>query len=119
LMAAGHEIKEEELVASLLAGLPKAYYSMVDVLRGGESELTLEAAIPKLQLVQQRLVESGGMSLLSGEDNGVNAYFAAGRVAGVCWHCQKPGHMKRNCPDLKKNKKHATALGAYACEIAL
>ena len=116
LLAAGHEIEEEELVASLLAGLPKAYYSMVDVLRGGESELTLEAAIPKLQLVEQRLVESGETTL-GGQDIGVNAYYA-GRVAGVCWHCQKPGHMKRNCPELKKNKKHATALGAYACEIA-
>lgn len=27
LLATGHEIEEEELVASLLAGLPKAYYS--------------------------------------------------------------------------------------------
>ena len=116
LLAAGHEIEEEELVASLLAGLPKAYYSMVDVLQGGETELTLEAAMPKLQLVEQRLVESGE-TLLGGQDTGVNAYFA-GRVAGVCWHCQKPGHIKRNCPELKKNKKHAVALGAYACEIA-
>ena len=84
LLAAGHATERDELVSALLAGLPEAYNSMVDVLQGGNGELTLEEVVPKLQLVEQRL--KSGETSLGGEDNGVNAYYA-GRVTGVCWHC--------------------------------
>ena len=43
---------------------------------------------------------------------------------GVCFHCNEPGHWKRNCKsyleDLKKKKSsQTTALGIYVIEINL
>ncbi|NWU20071.1 POK9 protein, partial [Dyaphorophyia castanea] len=31
-------------------------------------------------------------------------------ASGVCFSCGKPGHLKKNCPTLKKNKPKSTPL---------
>jgi hypothetical protein len=88
---------------------------MVDVLQGGESEMSLEGVIPKLQLVEHRMAAS--VSEMLSTDT-ARAYYAGARKAGVCWNCQKPGHVKRNCPALKRNK-YEIAMGAQVVrEIA-
>ncbi|NXM62047.1 GAK5 protein, partial [Illadopsis cleaveri] len=32
------------------------------------------------------------------------------RTSGVCSHCGKPGHLKRNCPTLKGEKPKSTVM---------
>ena len=54
LLAAGHTISEEELVWSLLAGLPPKFESMVNVLEGANETPSLETVKAKLLIVEHR-----------------------------------------------------------------
>ena len=47
LLAAGQEIKEEEVAWSVLAGLPDNYESMVNVIEAGSEELDLYDIQPR------------------------------------------------------------------------
>ena len=47
LLAAGQEIKEEEVAWSVLAGLPDNYESMVNVIEAGSEELDLYGIQPR------------------------------------------------------------------------
>ncbi|NWI52213.1 GAK5 protein, partial [Calyptomena viridis] len=36
-------------------------------------------------------------------------------TSGVCFGCNKPGHLKRNCPVLKKDKSKTTPMCPRCC----
>ena len=55
LKATGHDIKESEVVRSVLAGLPKEYETMVGSLEASEKELGLDDVLSKLLNVEQRV----------------------------------------------------------------
>ena len=55
LRAAGHEISDQEVTWSVLAGLPEAYDTVVTVLETtSETDMNLEDILPKLLQVEQR-----------------------------------------------------------------
>jgi hypothetical protein len=55
LLAIGHEIKEDEVVCSVLAGLPTDYETVVSILETHDGELQLHSTLAKLLQVEQRL----------------------------------------------------------------
>lgn len=108
LLAAGHDVKEEELVWSLLAGLPGDYESMVNVLEGYDDTPSLDTVTAKLLIIEQRMQRSSSKPGGTGIPD-VALYtkvqshgkVGQGRSKGpVCWHCGKSGHIKKECPEL-------------------
>jgi hypothetical protein len=108
LLAAGHDIKEEELVWSLLAGLPDVYDSMVNVLEGADDTPSLETVMAKLLIVEQRVwgkINSNGDAGNSTTALYTNVNKTKSYGQGpVCWYCNEKGHLKRDCPKLKDKK---------------
>lgn len=104
LLAAGHTISEEELVWSLLAGLPPKFDSMVNVLEGAEDTPSLETVMAKLLIVEHRQPETAESASNNAEATAL--YSKANKVKSfkgpVCWNCNEKGHLKRDCPLLKK-----------------
>jgi hypothetical protein len=91
LLAAGHQVTEESVVWSVLAGLPSEYESMVNIIQAGSDALELEDILPKLMLVEQRQVQSSGVSFKA------QAFAARTEFKGKCWKCGKHGHQQRDC----------------------
>lgn len=103
LLAAGYEVKDEEIVMSLVAGLPKEFDNVVAVLEYSDKPLKLDEILAKLLLAEQRFTRSD-----KGEDH---AYLGRVDTAGRykpstrgaegsnkgCWYCGKPGHIKTEC----------------------
>lgn len=54
LLAAGHTVADQDLIFSVMAGLPSAYDTIVTVLESGDGELALDHIVPKLLQVEQR-----------------------------------------------------------------
>jgi len=107
LLAAGHELEEEDVVWSILAGLPIEYESMVNIIQAGTDDLEMDDILPKLMLVEQRLAKPSGATFK------VQAFtaVAAGEFKGKCWKCGKRGHRQSNCQSKRKvNVDYVTAL---------
>ena len=104
LLAAGQEIKEEEVAWSVLAGLPDNYESMVNIIEAGSEELDLDDMLPKLLIVEQRMAKQ-----LPGT---VAAYYHGSGNGPNCWKCGKKGHVHRDCPEFKaeNNNKYRQVL---------
>ncbi|MCI00981.1 cytochrome P450 [Trifolium medium] len=103
-------LEDEDKALHLLCMLPKTYESFKDtMLYGKQSVVTLEEVQSAL-----RTKESTKFKDLKVE-NSVNALNVSSRKAGgrrrtarskggdmwTCFHCQKKGHYKRDCPELK------------------
>lgn len=86
LMAAGYDVKTDEIVLSVLAGLPKEFDAVVTMLEGAGDELTLDDVMARLLPVAERLKMAEG--------EGHSAY-----MAGVkkCWTCNEVGHTAAQC----------------------
>lgn len=56
LQAAGHDIKSTDVVLHVLNGLPKEYETIVTYLESQETELELDQLLPRLLVVEQRLL---------------------------------------------------------------
>lgn len=91
LLAAGHELAEEAVVWSVLAGLPSDYESMVNIIQAGTDALELDDILPKLMLVEQRLATPSGATFRA------QALSATTEFKGMCWKCGKRGHRQRDC----------------------
>lgn len=104
LLAAGHTISEEELVWSLLAGLPPKFESMVNVLEGADDTPSLETVMAKLLIVEHRQSGHAGNGIRNNaETTALYTNRAKGSKGPVCWNCNETGHLKRDCPKLKKD----------------
>lgn len=97
LLAAGHELTEEAVVWSVLAGLPADYESMVNIIQAGTDALQLEDILPKLMLVEQRLSKPSGDSFKA------QAFAARTEFKGKCWKCGVRGHHQRDCRSTAKD----------------
>ena len=119
LLAAGHTITEEELVWSLLAGLPPKYESMVNVLEGADDTPSLETVMAKLLIIEQRQPAKAEIGIGNGEATAL--YSRTNKDKGskgpVCWHCNERGHVKRDCPDLKKKGTVCLVTTASCCAL--
>lgn len=101
LSVTGHKVEDDDLVTSILAGLPSEYDTMVEILTAGESISDLSTLLAKLLSVEQR-----NQSRTAVQDNA--AYYAkrfekpkvnSGYTTDdrACYYCGKKGHLQAEC----------------------
>lgn len=88
LEAAGGELKEQDVICSLLLALPKSYETVVAVLENKE-DVTLD-------FVKAKLKEEAEKKLVESDDFTPSTAFISNTPRN-CWKCGKQGHFKRNC----------------------
>ena len=101
LRAAGYDVADQEVVWTVLAGLPPAYETVVTVLETGtDSDVKLDDILPKLMPVEQRLSTTGASTR--------NEVAFLAKADRECWYCGKKGHVRRNCQKKKQDEaRHA------------
>ena len=106
LAAAGHDIKEDEVVMSVLAGLPAEYNVVVAVLETSNDALKLDDVLAKLLPVEQRAQASEATSdskaFFSSKPSKPPSdvrppYQSALRDSKDCSYCRKKGHVVEEC----------------------
>ena len=107
LVAAGSPVDEDDLVLSMLAGLPSDFRTVVTIIRTSDKDLKLRDVLPKL-VQEEQLVES-----TSKRNDQAAAFFSGRRQQGgrthgergggsdlskvECWYCHQFGHLKHAC----------------------
>ena len=104
----GQDQPEAELVAALLSGLPASYANTVELLE--------DQGVPSLRRVTERLMAAEVKRLAASESRNKDraVAYAAGpgdrraapsAKARVCFHCDRPGHIQRFCPELRRRER--------------
>lgn len=120
LRAAGHEVADEDLAFSVMAGLPPAYNVIKTVMMNAAGELSLDDILPKLlqsELLMQpeRLSEAAlaadtrhpGFKNKPGHPGGQKK-----KETRKCYYCGKPGHLKPNCFKWKRDEAARNGQGS-------
>jgi hypothetical protein len=100
LVGVGHEIKEDELVLHLLNGLPEEYETEKVLITAQEKAPKLDKVFTVLLRAEQRV----GVKRKHDEE-AARAFVAKEHKKSQvrkCWECGQKGHLRRDCPDLKK-----------------
>ena len=111
LRAAGYEVKDQEVVWAMLAGLPSVYDTVVTVLETStDQDLKLEDVLPKLMPVEQRLTKS---EAAPPEATVLTAYrkngFGGNKKKFICYSCGEAGHIAKFCPK-RHSRRHFSAI---------
>ena len=107
LLSVGSTLDENELCLSVLNGLPMEYETLCTVLATTDTELTLDDLLPKLLVVENKAGRSAseGKALFLGKPGagsqqrrqGSGTPKRTGKETRKCHHCDKPGHLKKDC----------------------
>lgn len=108
----GDGIPAKWQVAILLCSLPESYDPLTTALEQRPiAELTLDLVKSKLLAEAEKRRERAGVASGNSEkalrtdfkkNRGGSASAGSGMETRECFHCKKPGHLKRNCRLLKK-----------------
>ena len=100
LAVIGDPVKEEDRVVHLLAGLPESYNMLVTALEAN-------SAVPQTEVVTERLLheERKRKDREDSEKTHMKAMTVSRSKKEIrCYHCKKPGHIKRDCRALKQKQ---------------
>lgn len=103
LAAAGHEISDEEVAWSVLAGLPEEYASMVNAIETTMEKMDLDVILSKLLIIENRTEYydmDTGRRILRACYGKARPWAPSSNT--VCWNCGKKGHVKRDCREKPK-----------------
>jgi hypothetical protein len=101
LTQAGEPMDEDNVVCSLLAGLPERYSMVAAILTSATAPLKLDEAFKQLLAVEQAPKSLEVQELEEQEE--VKAFTATrgkkvGNDSRVCYYCGEVGHIKSDCP---------------------
>ena len=126
LKSSGEKLSDEDIVATLLCSLPSSYDPLVTALESrDEADLKLDFVKGRLLHEERKMnkeSDASDMAMLSkkrfqkgprfngqfrGAPNGANGFNRSSHHQGssktiVCFNCNKPGHIKRNCRERKQ-----------------
>lgn len=137
--AAHLDMKEEDIVQALLAGLPSEYDATVAIMDGADRQLTLTELLPKLLAVEQRTRRNDETAYFTRQWPGRKPTHAAGgkqpfqdrgqagNTGGqhsnkTCYYCGKKGHIKAECRKRARDEqlaKHKQSKGGAASAAAV
>lgn len=107
LQATGYEVKDQEVVWALLAGLPTQYDTIVTVLEtSSDADVKLDDILPKLMPVEQRIrstvatyhEETALMAGRKARFGNKTGRFPSNKETRACFVCGQDGHIAKNCP---------------------
>ena len=101
LAVVGDAVEEEDRVVHLLASLPPSYDMLVTAFEACPE-------VPKMETVTERLIHEERKISGRGEiqEAGLSSR-SNSRQGPMCYKCKKVGHIKKNCPSVKKKKEKA------------
>ena len=107
LAVTGEPVTDTQVALYALAGLPSEYDNVADMFEFSKEKLTLDELLPKLQNVEQR--RTRGL-----EKTSETALYSSNRPQQgrprdkrLCFYCDKPGHVVRDCHKKKKDLAQA------------
>ncbi|VFQ86051.1 unnamed protein product [Cuscuta campestris] len=116
LLNAGETIKDEEQGLLLLASLPKSFKPFVESMIAGRTTLRLDEVMTALKESQRMMggeESSGGSYLLAavsvekGRKKKSDQLWRRSQLRDMsivrCYYCEKLGHTKNGCPELKED----------------
>ena len=109
------KISEENQAIILLNSLPESYKELKAAIKYGRDSLTLDDVLGALRSreleikIEKKATSEGlqvrGRTPRRDHQKGRGKSRSKSRGKRVCWHCQKEGHLRRNCPDRKKGSE--------------
>ena len=117
-LTTGHEMQQAELCWTVLSGLPKEYDIVVTILESSIEELNLDATLPKLLQVEQRIQQKPQQfkriqQKPQKDKQGVMQVFGA--VQRKCFFCNQLGHIKAHCNKRKADVQRNGIVATVAC----
>ena len=97
LAVVGDPVDEEDRVVHLLASLPKSFNMLV-------TAMEVSSEVPAMESVTERLLHEERKRTERADGDKETALASRGKkkFSFKCYHCNKSGHYKKNCPQLKK-----------------
>ena len=125
LEAIGAGVSEDDVVMTLLMSLPETYGNLITALESRADNLTLEFVTARLLHEEARRNEADQQALVKeaalfagkgGQDQGLrksgdkrgggaSGSSSSGSKQRVCFYCDKPGHIARDCWKKEADKK--------------
>ena len=116
LRQVGHEVADQDLAFSVMAGLPPAYNMISTVLMNAERELSLDDMLPKLlqseMMMQPERHSEAALSATRQPGKRPGGQRPNGKKEmRKCFYCDKTGHVKAECFKWKREQEAQRASG--------
>ena len=102
----GDTISDEDRAIYLLASLPETFSMLVTALEANNEVPKMETVVERLLHEEHKQKEKLGATAGSGNEEAMTAKQKK-KLGLRCYHCNRLGHIKRNCRELQSNNSHS------------